>query len=214
MRYDSNAHVNAVTEESNVFSHEQVSGPKNASSIMELIILDHLLSCKGEGVKVVVSDNASVGKNWLTATALPQCFVDQGLCNIFLMIYLENNHGKRLADMLFGQLQTRRIRSTLLSIDDLLSAFEKINRKFGKVQSFVINPLSSIDFFTVLETLGYQTKPPPPFGFNKRNTHFSAACRPGAKKGLPVELQTVFGDMLPNDPGIVRVSSSPPRAYS
>lgn len=64
--FDVNAHVSAVSKEAVVFSHEQGSGSKNASAILDMILLDHLVRCKGEAIKVVVSDNASVGRNWLT----------------------------------------------------------------------------------------------------------------------------------------------------
>lgn len=77
-RFDVNAHVSAVTKESVIFSHEQGTGAKNASAIIEMILLDHIVRCKGESIKVIVSDNAAVGKNWLTTIALPQYIVDQG----------------------------------------------------------------------------------------------------------------------------------------
>lgn len=60
-RFDVNAHVNAVTKEAIIFSHEQGTGSKNASAIMEMILIDHLVRCKGEAIKVIVSDKASVG---------------------------------------------------------------------------------------------------------------------------------------------------------
>lgn len=98
---------------------------------MEWILLGHILRCRGEGIKIVVSDNASVGKNWLTTIALPQYIVDQGLADVVVMIFLENNQCKWLTDMVFGELQIRRRRSTILGIDALLSEFESINRKSG-----------------------------------------------------------------------------------
>lgn len=209
-RYDVNAHVNAVTEDCTVFSHEQGTGPKNASSIMELITLDHLLRCRGEVIKIIVSDNASVGKNWVTSVALPQYFVDQGLCDIAMVVFLENNHGKWLADMLFGQLQTRRKRSTVVGIDALLAEFESINRKNGTVQGYAVNPLSSCDFVAILRSLGYETSPPKDFGFVKHDIHFSAACRPGAKELMPAKLRSLIGEMLPSHPGMVRLCSDTP----
>lgn len=112
-RYDINAHVSAVAADSIVFSHEQGAGPKNASSIIEVILLDHIMRCRAEGIKVIVSDNAAVVKNWLTTVALPQYIVDQGLAEAVIVIYLENDYGKWLIDMLFGQMQTRKKRSTL-----------------------------------------------------------------------------------------------------
>lgn len=210
-RYDVNAHVSAVTGECIVFSHEQGGGAKTGSSIMEVILLDHILRCRGEGIKVIVSDNASVGKNWLTTVAMPQYFVDQGLAEIVIVLFLENNHGKWLADMLFGQLQIRRQRSTILGIDALLSEFEAINRKRGSIEGFAINPLSCIDFATVLSSLGYGTKPSKDFGFVKRNIHFAAACVPGAKSRLPISTQKILGDLLPEDDGMVRICSEPPQ---
>lgn len=61
-----------------------------------------------------MSDNASVDNNWPPTIALPQYIVDQGISDVprlvpplVLIIFLENNHVKWLAGMLFGQLQTR-----------------------------------------------------------------------------------------------------------
>lgn len=99
-----------------------------------------------------------MGKNWLTTIALSQYMVDEGLADIVVVVYLENNHRKWLADMLFRQLQTRRKRSTILGIDSLLSEFESINRKIGNVQGFAVNPLSSVDFSAVVSSLGYISK--------------------------------------------------------
>ena len=118
-RFDVNARVTAVTMDAVVFSHEQRTGSKNASEIIEMSLIDYTVRCKGGSIKIVVSDNASVGKNWLSSIVLPQYMVDQGLADIVIVVFLEKNHGNWLADMLFGQWQTRRRRSTLLSVDDM-----------------------------------------------------------------------------------------------
>ena len=68
----------------------------------------------------------------MTTIALPQNMVDQGLAEIVLLIFLENNHGKYLADMLFGQFQSRKRREVILGVDDMLNGFECINRKTAK----------------------------------------------------------------------------------
>lgn len=164
-QFDVSAHASAVTNGAAVFSHEQGPGPKNVSAIIEEILLEHIISCRGEGIKIIVSDNASVRKNWLCTVPLPQYIVDQGFSDIAVVIFLENNHGKWLADKLFGQLQSRRKRSTLISVDDLLSECEEIRRRSGKVRGFAVNPLSSIDFSEVFYSLGYETKPSKHFGF-------------------------------------------------
>lgn len=209
-RFDVNAHVSAVTNDAVVLSHEQGTGPKNASAIIEEILMNHVLSCRGESIMIIVSDNAAVGKNWQTTVALPQYIVDQGLAEIVLVVFLENNHGKWLADMLFGQFQSRRKREVLLGVDDMLSGFEHINRKTGKAHGFAVNPLSSIDFTAVFQSLGYETKPPADFGFIKRNIHFSCACVAGAKNRLHSELRELLGTALPDDAGMVRLSTEPP----
>lgn len=85
-RFDVNAHVNAVTKDAVVFSHEQVTGSKNASAIIEMILIDHLVRCKDESIKIFVSDNASFGKNWLSRIVLPQYVVDQGLAHIVIVV--------------------------------------------------------------------------------------------------------------------------------
>lgn len=102
------------------------------------------------------------------------------------------------------------MRQVLFGIDDLLSGFEDVKRKSGSVQGFAFNPLSSIDFAEVFKSLGYQTKPPSDFGFVKRNLHFAAACAAGAKQKLPLDLRILMGAALPDDPGMVRVSTEPP----
>ena len=57
-RYDINAHVNAINGNCVVLLHEQGPGSKNATAIAEGIILDHILTYAGEGIKIIVSDNA------------------------------------------------------------------------------------------------------------------------------------------------------------
>lgn len=103
--------------------------------------------------------------------------VDQGLCQIAIVLFLENIHGKYLADMLFGMLQTRMRSSTVLGVDGLLAEFSKV-RAHGNavVEGFDLNPLNSIDFVQVLRSLGYETSVPPEFCFKLRNIHFAAAC--------------------------------------
>ena len=209
-RFDVNAHVSSVLNDAVVLSHEQGTGSKNASAIVEEILINHVLTCRGQSIRIIISDIAAVGKNWITTIALPQHIVDQGLAEDVLVIFLENNHGKYLADMLFGQFQSRRRRSLLLSVDDLLDGFESINRKTGNVQGFAVNRLSCVDFATVFDMLGYETKRPQNFGFIKRNIHFAGACVAGAKNRFPVELRTVLGPALPDDPGMVQIATEPP----
>ena len=138
-RFDMNALVSAVTKYAVIFSHEQGTGSKNASAIIEMILIDHLVRRKGESIRIIVSDNASVGKNWLSSIVLPQYMVDQGLADIIIVVFLENNHGKWLADMLYGHWQTRPRSSTLLSVDDLLSELEAVRCRGGKVHGFAAN---------------------------------------------------------------------------
>ena len=165
-RFNVNAHVNLTTKDSVVFSHEQGSGPRNGSSVMETILLQHLLQCKGEEIKIVVSDCASVGRNWCMSVAFPQYIVDQGLASIVLVVFLENNHGKFHADLLFGHFQRRSNQTIIVGIDDLLSTFEGIRGRHGRsVSGFALNPLSSVDYVQVLTSLGYATKVDPSFSF-------------------------------------------------
>lgn len=132
------------------------------------------------------------------------------LGKIAVVVFLENNHGKYLADMLFGMLQMRMRLATVLGVDGLLAEFGKLkahgNASFTGI---ALNPLSSIEFTEVLCSLGYETKVPPDFGFKLRNIHFAAACAPGAKMGLTDELLNLVGPALPDEGGLVRVSTSP-----
>lgn len=104
------------------------------------------MTCRGECVEIAVSDNASVGKKLLNDVALPLYLVDQRFADVVLMVFLENNHGKLLYDILFGQLQSRRKRSFFLSVYDLLSQFEYIKEKYGALRDFALNSLSSVSF--------------------------------------------------------------------
>lgn len=127
-------------------------------------------------------------------------------------VFLENNHGKYLADMLFGQLQKRQ--STIIEIDGLLRGFECINRTGGSVEGFAVNPLSSVKLAEVFESLGYRTKPPKDFSFQKRMRlcirHFSVACVPGAVERVSPQMKRTMGNLFPSEPGMVRICSSPP----
>lgn len=209
-RFGVTGFVDAVTNMSNVFSIEQGGPSKTGGFIMELILLDHLVRCRGESIKIIISDNASVGKNWITTVALPHYMVDQGLAEVVIQVFLENNHGKYLADMLFGHFQLRRRRSTIVGIDALLSEFESLKRRSGGVQGYAFNPLSSVDFSDILNSLGYETRPPKDINFTKRNIHFAAACTPAAKAHLPPVLQALIGRLLPDQPGMVRIGTEPP----
>lgn len=75
---------------------------------------------------------------------------------------------------------------------------------------FAVNHLSGVAFAEEFAALGYETKPPKDFGFTKRNIHFAAACLPGAKQRLPVELKRILGPAIPDKPGMVRLCSNPP----
>lgn len=112
--------------------------------------------------------------------------------------------------MLFGQLQRRRRRQVLYNIGDMFNGFEDVNRGSRNIQGFTVNPLSSIDFAEVFKSLGYETKPASEFLFIKRNNHFSAEGSAEAKQRMPVELREVLSDALPNDPGMVRISTEQP----
>lgn len=51
--------------------------PNKSAKIMEGVVIDHILRCRGDAIKIVVNDNASVAKRWLTTVAMPQYIVDQ-----------------------------------------------------------------------------------------------------------------------------------------
>lgn len=70
-RYDLNVHINVVTNEDIILSHGIGAKDKNRGQRMKWILIDHLLRCRGESVKIIVSDNFSVGKIWLTTVAMP-----------------------------------------------------------------------------------------------------------------------------------------------
>lgn len=84
-----------------------------------------------------------------------------------------------------------------------------MKRRNERVEGFALNPLGSVDFAWVFASLGYVTKPAQDFRFTRRNINFAGACAAGAKNRLPDELRELLGDTLPNDAGMVRISSDP-----
>lgn len=88
-RLDFTIHLNTLKNEAIVLSQELSAAPKNSGEFTESTIIDHLPWCCGEAV----SENASVGKSCLTTEAKPQHFVDVGLDEVVIVIFLENNHG-------------------------------------------------------------------------------------------------------------------------
>lgn len=128
--------------------------------MIESILIDHVLRCKGENIKIIVADNASVGKSLVTCIALPQYVVDQGLALLCRVVYLENNHGKFLCNMLFGQFQTKRRRTGIVVIYGLLSEFETVRKTKVTVCGYAVNPLGFTEFVKMFENLGYETPPP------------------------------------------------------
>lgn len=70
--YGVNSHVNNISGSNTIFSYEKGFEPKNASSIVETINIEHVLRFQGEGIKIIVSDNAMVWKNWMVTVAIAQ----------------------------------------------------------------------------------------------------------------------------------------------
>lgn len=54
-----------------MLSHEQGSIQMCRSEVIESILFDHVLRSRVEDLKIVVADNASVGKSWATCITLP-----------------------------------------------------------------------------------------------------------------------------------------------
>lgn len=77
------------------------------------------------------------------------------------------------------------------------------------MQWFFFTPLSQIAFAAVLASLNYDTNPPKDFNFTKRNVHFAEAAAPGGKEELSGSFKTLLGPVLPDEPGTVRICSSP-----
>lgn len=65
---------------------------------MESILLENVLRCRRQGIKVVISDTVSVQKTSLTATALPQYIFDQRLEDVVLIVFLDKT---TLAETIF-----------------------------------------------------------------------------------------------------------------
>ena len=100
--YSVNAHVSPITGNATVFSVEQGEGPHDSSSVFEKVLLDHFLTCRGERIKVVWSDCASVGRSYASCVAVPQFLVDSGFCDLCLIGFMANCHGTWHCDSLFG----------------------------------------------------------------------------------------------------------------
>ena len=130
-RYDVSTHVSAIDGSAVVFSHEQGTAQKNSGTVFEGILLYNLLTCRGEGIKVVWSDCASVGRSFFSCVACTQYMVHSGLCGLALFGFMANCHGKYLADSLFGQWKTCAKNSDMTSVDSMLKIFEAIRRSNG-----------------------------------------------------------------------------------
>lgn len=79
-RFDVNAHVSSITNDAVILSHEQGTGPKNSAAIIEELLIDHLLRSKGEAIKIIVSDNASVGKKLVDYSSSASIYSRSGTC--------------------------------------------------------------------------------------------------------------------------------------
>lgn len=132
-RYDVTTHLNLVTDEANVFTHELGMVPKGSAEIIEDMLLDHIIRCCGVATKVVISDNASVGKFWITTVAFPQYVVDQGFADVCVVVFLKHSHGKYAFDMLFLQFQTKWRNALIVSLVGQLVEFEDIRKSRGRV---------------------------------------------------------------------------------
>lgn len=156
-----------------------------------------------------------MGRNVVTSVALAQHFIDQGLCEVTLILYLENCHGKWISDSLFGQAQTRLDRTTVVSVDGLLNLFEAVMRKDGGTSTgHAINPLACINFVSALSSLGYEVSPHPDLRWEDRNVHCVASFTPSGRENLSPELSRCVGDLLPTEEGMVRLSFTPPDGKS
>lgn len=60
------------------------------------------------------------------------------------MTYLEHIHGKYVADIRFGQFQTKQHRSVVVNADAMLLELEFVRSRYGKVSFYIDNPLSSV----------------------------------------------------------------------
>lgn len=158
LAYSVNAHVSPITSLATVFSTEQGEGPHDSSSIFEKALLDHLLTCRGERIKIVWSDCACVGRSYASCVAFPQFLVDSGFCDVCLMGYMANCHGKWHCDSLFGMLRRKAMNTSFISIDGVLDMFESIHRLGGgAVSAFAFNPISSSNWIEILARAGYDT---------------------------------------------------------
>lgn len=122
---DVTAHLSAITRDAVVMSHELGTGQKNSGSIFENILIDHLLKCRGETLKIIWSDCAPVGRSFFLCVAAMQYLVDSGLCDLALSGYMANCHGKYFSDILFGQWNRRARNEKITSIDGLLGILKK-----------------------------------------------------------------------------------------
>lgn len=69
----------------------------------------------------------------------------------------------------------------------MLSELKGIRKTVGYVCAFEMNPLDSIDFLTVSDSLGYRASPDARLKFTKRHVHFASACGVGVKQKLNVD---------------------------
>lgn len=102
-RVEVHAEVSSVSEKAFVYSHGVGGGAKNASSLFQFMLENRLLECSGQSILFIAADCASAGRNLITAVSGPAYFVQNGLADCVVMIFMENLHSKWLSDQFFGQ---------------------------------------------------------------------------------------------------------------
>lgn len=95
-------HAELVSQTANVMCNGHGSGAETGCQIAKHTIADLLLRTNGEQLLVLVVDCASKNYIGLNIAGLPQLLVDAGLFKCVVMVFLEINHSKHMADRVFG----------------------------------------------------------------------------------------------------------------
>ena len=106
-------------------------GSKNASSVMDEVILDLLENLNGEQFVVLYMDCASLNQNCWVALGLPQLLVDLKICSCVILVFFWQNDSKDGSDRGFGKLHLTLERSCVVGAEMVAEAAERSQTSEG-----------------------------------------------------------------------------------
>jgi len=123
-------------------------GSKNASSVVDEIILNLLSDLNGEKFVVIYMDCASLNQNGLVMLALPQFLVDIGVAKAVMLVYFWQNDSKDASDRAFGQNCTALRGRCVVGIDDFAKVATESSTSRGghRATARIVEPYAMTDW--------------------------------------------------------------------